>query len=806
MRRFFTNLTGDLRFATRQLTKQKGFAFTVVSVLALGIGSSTAVFSVLYQVLLKPLAYPHAERLVFVHNSFPKSQVAMAGVSGFDYAEVKRHRDLFSEAGVFYWNDLTLTGHGDAKHLDVVDASPSLFRALGVRAKLGRTFLEEEARYGAPGTAILSDRLWRSDFEADPHVVGRTIYLNGSPFSVVGVMPPAFQFPSVETQLWIPVALRPGEFTFEGGRMEKWLHMMARLRPGVSMKQASAGLQAISANLGARLPSFYPRKDGWQFAAKQIGDEQTSSIRPWLYLAFGGVLSVLLIACVNVSGFLLIRGTARTAEIAVRRALGASARRIVEQILTETGLLALFGCGFGLLLSFSAVDLINRYGPLTQPVAVRAESLLFALGVALVSTVISGLVPARQIAGSPVEQAAKSGSTRTATKDGGLRYALVAAQIAFAVGLTFTAIQLNRSFLNLTRVPAGFEQAHIWTGALTLPSGHYTASQSWNTRFFEPLLKRLADIPGVQSASSGNALPFNPSGVWTEALRLPGHAKTIPPPEAQIGLVFPRYFETMGIPLRRGRTFTEHDRDGVPPAAVIDEELARRYFPGENPLGKSIASGGAATPARIVGVVGSVHNNDMGGPRHPEVYYPELQERTEATYLVLRTIGDVDPTAAVRRVIAALDPDVALFDVQTMQDRVEKSLNIRRFIAFLLNGSAFIGLVLAIAGLYASLAHVIELRRREIGIRIAIGATQSQIVRMILARATIIVAGGLLAGSAGAIAAGQAIRTQLFGVKITDASTWIGVLGLVLIASVLVTWFPAWRAARIEPAVALRSE
>jgi putative ABC transport system permease protein len=806
MGQLLTNFIHDLRFALRQIRKQPGFAVIAVIVLGLGIGSSTAVFSVLYQALLKPLPYPEAQRLLFVHNFFPQNQVSVAGVSAFDYAEIRRHTDVFASAGIFYWNDLTLTGLDDARHINVVNASATLFDLLGVKPQLGRTFSATEDQYGAPGTTLLSDGLWRSAFGADPNVLGRIVHLNGAPYTVVGVMPHSFQFPSHETQLWIPVALKQGEFTIQGGRLEKWLHMVVRLSVDVTPQRTRSALQAIGDELASAFPSFYPKSAGWHFTTRQLGEEQTEAVRRWLYLAFGAALAVLLIACINVSGLLLIRATARNSEVAVRRAIGATKYRIVRQMLTETSFLVFSGCILGFLFAMWAVHLVNLYGPLAQPTPVQSWTLFFALALALMSTICAGLLPALLTAGQPVEQALKGGATRTSTTGGGWRNGIVAAQIALAVALIFTATQLSRSFLNLTRVPGGFEQPHIWTGALDLPSRSYVADQSWNTKFFEPLLAALAALPGVEAASGANAIPFNPSGVWTEELQLPERPKSNPPPEAQISITFPGYFEAIGIPLLKGRTFTNRDRTGSPLVAVIDEELAHRYFPGEEPVGKPIGSGGAGTPARIIGVVGSVHNSDLGGPQEPEVYYPELQERTESTYLVLRTKGDVDTTVAVRKAIATFDPGVALYDVRPMDERVAASLKLRRFVAFLLNGLAFTGMVLAVVGLYGSLAHLVELRRREIGIRVALGAMQSQVVRMILARGGIVVASGLLAGTLGAVIAGLAVRSQLFGVQLTDAATWISVLGTIVIAAAISACFPAWRAARIEPSVALRHE
>ena len=806
MTRLFAHLVYDLRFAFRQIRKQPGFALIAALILALGIGGSAAVFSVLYQAVLKPLPYPDARRLLFVHNVFPKRQVSLAGVSAFDYAEIKRHTDVFRSAGIFFWNDLTLTGLGDARHIDVVNASASVFVVLGVKPRLGRTFSVAEGQYGAAGTTVLSDSLWRTAFGADPHVLGRVIHLNGDPYTVIGVMPHSFQFPSRETQLWVPAALRQGEFTIEGGRLEKWLHMVARLSSAATPERTKSALEVIGDQLSSSFPQFYPKNDGWHFTTRQLGDEQTESIRRWLYLAFAAVFAVLLIACINVSGLLLIRAAARNGEVAVRTALGATKDRIVRQILAETSVLAFSGCILGLVFAIWAVHLVNLYGPLAQTTPVQSWTLLFVVSLALISTIGAGLLPALFTAELPVEQALRGAATRTSTRGGGWRDGIVAAQVALAIALVFTATQLSRSFLNLTRVPAGFAQLHAWSGALTLSGWRDTADQSWNTRFFEPLLAELASIPGVESASGANAIPFNPSGVWTEELKLPGQPKRSPPPEAQISLAFPGYFEAIGIPLLRGRTFTNRDRAGAPLVAVIDEELAHRYFPGQEPLGKLIGSAGSGTGASIIGVVGSVHNSDLGGPREPEVYYSELQERTEATYLVLRTKRAVDPTGTVRKAIAKLNPGVALFDVRRMDQRVSDSLRLRRFIAILLNGLAVAGMLLAVVGLYAALAHSVELRQREIGIRVALGALQFQIVRMILARAGMVVASGLVVGAVCAVVAGLAVESQLFGVRLTDVAAWIGVLGAMLMAAAISACLPAWRAARIEPSVALRHE
>ena len=797
----------DLRFALRDWRKRPLLMCTSVLLLAAGLGGSIAAFSVLYQLVLKPLPYRNPEQLVFIHNRFPKGQVPVAGVSGFDYAEVRRHRDAFANAGVFFWNDLVMTGMGEARHIDVVNASSSLFDVLGTKPELGRVFDRLSDRRGAPGVALLSDAFWHDAFGADRRVIGRVIYLNGLAYTVLGVMPRGFAFPSRETQVWIPIDLPPNEYTIAGGRLEKWLHMVARLAPGVDQRKAHVALAAISAQLAARYPAFYPANNGWRFAMRQVADEQTERIRRWLYLALGAVFAVLLAACITVGGLMVVRTTARSGDIAVRRAMGASNLRVISQILTEVGLVTIFGCGAGVVFSLWALKLVNAYGPIAEPVVLQREALVFAVALALLTTVLAGVLPAQVAVRAPVDQALRNSGSRATNTGAGVRKRIVAAQIAFAVSLIFIATQLNRSFLNLTRVPLGFDQHRVWTGAVTLSNNNtYTTGQGWNTQFFEPLLADLRSIPGVQSASGSNCVPFNPNGVWTEALRIPGRVDMNPHPEAQICLAFPDYFNTLGIPLLKGRTFTAADRAGSAPVAVIDGELARRYFPGEEPVGRLISVGGATTMARIVGVVGTVHNSDLGGPTAPEIYYPELQERTADMYLTLRLAGDVDPTSSVRQAIAKHNPSAALYDVRFMETRVASSFRLRHFVDLLLNGLATAGFVLGLAGLYGSLACMVELRQREIGIRAVLGATRSGLVLLIVADACTVLTSGIAVGFVTAILVSHIIRSQLFGTSVADPAVWLTVLGAVGVLVLGSSFIPAWRAAQIEPATALRSE
>ncbi len=773
--------------------------------LALGIGSSTAVFSVLYEALLKPLPYPDANRIVFVFNSFPKSQLSRGSLSAPDYAEVSRQHDVFSQAGVYYFNDFTMTGAGAARHVDAVNASASLFELLGVKPALGRTITSDDDRDSAPKVALLSDTFWRSAFDARPDVLGRTIELNGDAYTIVGVMPRAFHYPYPATQLWVPVALKAGYFA-ESQRGDKWLQTLARLAPGVNQQQAQSTLLAIGHRLARAYPSFYPEKEGWRFITEPLIEEQTRAIRRWLFLGFGAVLCVLLIACSNVSGLLLIRSTARSSELAIRAALGAAGHRIARQILTETAVLVFAGCAAGIFLAGWAIELINRYGPIAQTAHIQIWTIVFAIAMALLSTFAAGLLPAVASRRVPIEQGLKSGSTRTMTGAVGWRYLAVAAQIGVAVALLFTATLLSRSFIKLMQVAPGFSADHVWTGTVSLPSKSYKDGDR-AAAFFKEVQQRLAALPGVELASASAGLPFNPSGGWISDLYFPGRAEGPVRPAARENLVLPGYFEAMKIPLLRGRTFTPNDNEHGERVAIVDEDFVKLYFHGEDPIGKMVANNALRDKAaRIAGVVSDVDTDQLGGAHKPEIYWPVPQRHISAMYLAVRTKGAIDITSAVREQVAQVDRHVALFDVATMTERIAQSLKLRRFIAVLLNGFAILGLMLASLGLYGSLAHLVELRRREIGIRIALGAVWQDVVRIVALQGGMVIAGGILMGMVGAMFAGRLVRSQLFGVETYDAATWVTVLAMLLLAAATAAWLPTRRAMRIQPMEALRDE
>lgn len=797
------DLASDLSYGARQIRNNLPLTILCVAVLAIGIGAATAVFAVLYDALLRPLPYRDAARIVFVHNEFP-GQLGRTDESAPDYADLSAHRELFSDTAAYYFNDFTMTGvsgSGYAEHVDAVNTSASLFPMLGIRPQLGRAILPSDDHYGAAKVVVLSDAFWRTRFGGDPSIAGRTLLLDGKPYQIVGVMPPDYNFPYPATQMWVPLALPPTDYTT--GRGGKWLRMVGRVAPGVSMERANAMLAAIGHGLASQYPDDYTEKTGWHFSMQPMQAERTEGVRKWLLLAFGAVICVLLIACTNVSGLLLVRASVRSREWAVRSALGASRWRVARQILTETGVLAIAGCAAGIALAVALVRIINVYGPIHNT-QIEPWTLAFAIGLCLISTLVAGVLPALLSSSTDIEQSLRSGAGRTTTGQSRWRGALVAGQISVAIALLFTATALGRSFAKLLDVSPGLSPDHVWTGCVQLPARAHNASTAG---FFADLIHRVAALPGVESASAGNVLPFS-SGGATLDLYFPGRPQPRIRPSAQANLVLPNYFEALKIPLLKGRTFTPQDNSQASlTPVVIDEAFARVYFPNEDPIGKLVANNCCHDrPDRIIGVVGSVATRDLGAAPKPEIYWPELQLPNSAMFLVVRETGNTDVTSAVREILHQQNASVALFDVETMPARIMDSMKLRRFVAWLLNSFALIGLILAALGLYGTLAYLVQLRRREMAIRMAFGATPSDVAGLVTRYSVSLAIAGVIPGAILCIFAVQATRSFLFGVEPLDPWTLAGTAGGLLIIVALASWFPVVQAARLDPLPMLREE
>lgn len=807
--RWIEDLMQDLRYGFRQFRKNLSLSIVCVAVLAIGIGSATAVFAVLYDALLKPLPYRDAGSLVFVHNEFPSSQLAMTAESGPDFRDLSTHHEIFSETAAYYFNDFTMTGAGTAQHVDAVNASATLFPMLGIQPELGRTFTPEEDRAGAAKVVILSDALWRSTFGAQSNVVGHSISLDGTPYQIIGVMPAHFNFPYPATQMWVPLALRPVDLSPDQ-RGDKWLQMIARVAPGLTPQRAGAALAQVSHGYAKTYPDDYPEKTGWRFSCAPIVEVQTQSIRSWLLLAFGAVFCVLLIACINVSGLLLVRASVRRGEWAVRAALGAGPSRLVRQIFAETSLLALIGCAAGVLLAIGLVRLSNQFGPVHRT-TIEPWTLIFSLGLCLVAIFLAGILPATTFSNMPLEQVLRSSGPRTSTSGSNWRRILVAGQLAIAIALLFTATALSRSFVKLLDVSPGFSPEHVWTGSVQLPERGSTPPQLF-VRFFEDFSARVSALPRVESASASNDLPFASSG-FTADLYFPGRPETAVRPAAFYYIVLPGYTETMKIPLLEGRTFVAADGPNSTPVALVDRAFVQKYFPHEDPIGKLVANNGHGSfagsrdhPATVIGVVGSVANRDLAGVILPAIYVPAAQMPQSAMFIVARTKGNVDITSSVRDTLRTMDSTVALFDVETMPARILDSVKLRRFVAWLLDSFAFVGLLLAALGLYGALAHLVELHRREIAIRMALGASTGN-VRALIARHSLSIALiGLISGVALSVLAIRSARSFLFGISPLDPETIAFTVTAVFALALAASSIPIARAARVNALAALREE
>src|SRR5208282_904460 len=765
-----------------------------------------AVFTVLYDALLKPLPYRDASRIVFVHNEFPNSQHLRANASAPDYADLSTRREIFSETAAYFFNDFTMSSTGDsgyAQHVDAVNASASLFSMLGIRPQLGRAILADDDGYGAPKVVVLSDALWRSKFAADPGAVGRTIDLDGLPYQIVGVMPSDFNFPYPATQMWVPLALAPDAYA-PGERGDKWLQMLARLAPRVTPERANAMLAAVSLRLAAQYSDFYPESTGWRFSFEPMLEEQTKDVREWLILAFGAVICVLLIACTNVSGLLLVRATVRSREWAVRAALGASSARLIRQILTETALLVSIGCAAGLALAIGLVRFINVYGPIHHA-EIEPWTLAFALALCVASTLIAGMLPATLSSRVSLEQSLRTGAGRAATGQSRWRGALVAGQIGIAIALLFTATALSRSFTKLLDVSPGFLAERVWSACVTLPRKYYTDNRS-HAQFFRALIDHVAAGPGVESASASMSLPFS-SGGYMADLYFPARPETQIRPAARVDIVLPNYFETLKVPLVKGRTFTPQDDTSAQTVVLVDKEFVREYFPGQDPIGKLVANNATRDKlATIIGIVGDVAMRQLGGQHKPVIYWPELQIPNSAMFLVVRQASETNVTSAVRDILRQQDAAVALFDIETMPDRIMDSVKLRRFVAWLLDSLALVGLALAALGLYGTLAYLVQLRRREIAIRMAFGATARDIASLVARYSLSLALAGLVSGAILSIVAALATRSFLFGIGALDPWTIACTSAGLFAIGVIATWSPVVQAARVSALGTLRDE
>jgi len=801
-------LLQDLRFSLRALRRNPLFAVTAILCLALGIGTSTAIFAILHAVVLAPLPYEDADRVVEVWNHLTLMDLAWQKASVPEYLDYVERSEVFSRLGGYIDGiTTTVTDGGEPEAVAAGYATPSLFPLLGVRPHLGRTFLEEEASPGRGGVVLLSQGLWQRRFGADPGVVGRTIGLDGESYLVVGVLPRDFRFPDARVQLWQPLTINRAQLPLRRYRV---LHVLGRLRDGVSLEQAQAGMEALSAELYREHPDIYPRQ-GWKVELAPVKEQMVSQVRPVLRLLLAGVFLLLLIACVNVANLLVVRAIGREGEIAVRLALGAGRRRLARQLVTESLVLGVSGGLLGLAIARAAVGLLvaarPEFLPRVEEVRIGGVPLAFSLFVSLATGLAFGLVPALQLFGRRLRTA-----IRAVGSDPGrnlLRRVFVVAEVALAFVLLVGAGLMIRSFAAAQRVDPGFDARDVLTLRINLSYRRYTEPAAV-AAFYGALERRLAELPGVRGVGAVSILPLS-GGERVGAFEIEGRG--LPSgedlPSSDLRVATAGYHRAMRIPLLAGRGFSPADDAQAPQVAVIDDELARRYFPGQSPVGRRIRPGsfGDQPWATIVGVVGQTRQAGLDHESRGVIYMPHAQQPRPAMTIVLRSASDPSGLAGpIRQAVREIDPIEAVSEVRTMEQVMDGSLAMRRLSALLLGGFSAMAFVLAVVGIYGVMAFNVLHRRREIGLRVAIGAQSRDVLRLIVGQGTGLVLLGLLLGLGGAVALGRFLASLIFGVGVYDPVTYVTVTAALALAGLFASYLPARRALRLDPTLALRPD
>jgi putative ABC transport system permease protein len=809
------NLWQDLRYGVRMLLKHPGFTLIAVLTLALGIGANTAIFSVLNAVLLRPLPYKEPERIALVQQHMPKLGWYFGGVSSAELLDYIAGNETFAEMAGYGIVSLNLTGDREPQRLEVARVSPSLFPLLGVPPIFGRGFTTDEDETAKSSVIVLGERLWRNHFGADQGIIGRVVKLDERPYTVVGVMPAHLQFPPTGTafadtvELWTPLALTDNEK--QSRRKDSNFQLIGRLKPGVTLEQAQANMAAIAMRIQEQYPDIYQGNIRITATAVGLTQRTVQNVRLVLLLLLGAVALVLLIACANIANLFLAQAAARRKEFAFRGALGAGARRIVQQTLTESLLLSLSGGAVGLLFGVWAIDLIIKFGPENVPRLTEVNLDLRVLGFTLLASLLAGvsfgLAPALQTTRIDLTEALKEGARASRGEGSRLRGVLVILETALAVVLLIGAGLLVNSFVRLMRMPPGFDPEGVVVARTALPAARYPDAERGKA-VYRQVMERIAGLPGVQSVSVASNLPL--TGEWTIGFLVEGsseNAFNI----ANNTWASNDYFRAMGIPLKKGRVFNDEDRVDTPPVVVINETMARRFWPGQEAVGKRIRWGGWNWPGwlTIVGVVADVKLSSLEAEAPPTVYMPIFQIpriRRDALFIA-RTVGDpASLGAALRREIGAVDAELPVYDIRTMNQVIAGSVAQRRFTMWLLTIFAVSALLLAALGLYGILSNAVTQRRQEIGIRMALGARRGDVLRMIIGQGLKLALVGMGIGLICSFALTRLMKRLLFEVTATDPLTF-AVIALLLTAVALVAcWIPARRATKVDPMIALRCE
>jgi putative ABC transport system permease protein len=793
-------LLQDLRFGLRLLLRQPAFTLLVVLTLALGIGANTSIFSVVNGVLLSPLPYPAPERLVAVWGHHP--DIGRESASLPDFLDWREGARSFEQLAAWFPTLYNVTGEGEPERVVGVRTTANFFQTLGISPARGRAFDRGEDREGKTTVVVLSHGFWKRRMGEDPAALGRTLTLNGVPHTVIGIAPESFRF-NPDAEMWVPLPMDT-----QSNRRSDFLRVIGRLAPSATVEQAQEELRAVMRRLAEQYPDTNAR---WTVEAVSLHEDLVGESRPALLIFMGAVGLVLLIACANVANLMLARSARRQRELAVRAALGASRLRLVRQMLTESILLALMGGGLGLLLAVWGIDGLRAAGldlvPGQTEIGIDEQVLAFTVGLSLVTGVLFGLAPALRLPGSNLDDTLRAGA-RGLTGGMGLRQLrglLVLGEVALALVLLVGAALLLRSFDRLQRVDTGFEPEGVLTLRLLLPASKYPGDPQL-AAFYEQLTERVAALPGVEAAGIINAVPLA-SGTPYNTFTIQGRA---PDPnaveDAETFSVSPGYFRSLGIPLRSGRLLESQDGASAQPVALINETMARRFWAGRDPLGARVSLD-ATNWFTVVGIVGDVRNAALQKEPHAQLYFPASQLPRRAMFLAVRTTGEpMGLVGSLRREVSTLDPDLPLADIATMEQRLGRAAAKPRVNVLLLGGFAAVALLLAGIGIYGVISQMVVQRTREIGIRMALGARQRDVLRLMILQGMTPALVGIALGLAVAWASSRLMAKLLYGVSATDPVSFFTVPIFLAAVAFLAAWLPARRARRVDPTEALRQE
>jgi putative ABC transport system permease protein len=803
----------DLRFALRQLRKSPGFTFIAVLVLALGIGANTAIFSLVNGVLLRPLPFPDAERIIYIEGKNPAAGIITeSNISFLDFTDWSQQTDLFASTAA-YWTGTANFGADGAEPERVPRAgvTTGFFSVLGVQPVLGRTFVPEDDKGWPQSVAIISHGLWKRRFGSDPAIVGKRVQISSSPLTIIGVMPPGFEYPE-QTQVWVTSAVNLSD---EPRDNRVW-SAIARLNTGIDVKQAQTRLSAINAQLDKQ---FHETNKGWDVFLSTLHERLVREVKPSLLALLGAVGFVLVIACANVANLLLARSAARQKEIAIRAAMGASRTRVLRQMLTESILLSAIGGIAGLVLSIWLTDLLMSMlpegAPRLEQIGIDYHVLTFALGVSALTGILFGIVPALQASKLDVTSALKEGGrSGEGHRRTSARSLLLIGEVALSLMLLVGAGLLIKSFLRLQEVRPGFNAHNVLIANLALPGAKYKDQQF--VEFFRQLKERLEAVPGVQAAGGSVNLPLNASGYAIGRGFIPeGRPLTVDENrDAMFSTITGDYFQALQIPLLSGRTFEPRDNADGPKVVIINETTAKRHFGLPTAaIGKRLSIWSAFRGHRrdekfmreIVGVVGDTKTGSLTGEGGVQIYVPHTQDsQWNFMGLVIRTAGDPAAFAtSLRREVQALDKDQPIYNVRTMDDVVANSLGTRRVSMQLFAVFAIAALLLAAIGIYGVMAYSVTQRTQEIGIRMALGAQRSDVLGLVVRQGMTLAAIGVVAGLAGAFGLTRVMTSLLFNVRPDDPTTYLAISSLLIIVAFLACYLPARRAAKLDPMIAL---